>query len=127
MVAESIQYAQKQNQIELARQQQIQSQNEVEEYNKIILENLVKYAQAFSQFYQMPTSLEQNATRAQEMLQYPAEQFSQTLPTMISVGAGKQRRTKKRRHRAKKTRGRKLKKKGTKRNRKKSKKTKSNH
>ncbi|MAH20707.1 MAG: hypothetical protein CMB96_04625 [Flavobacteriaceae bacterium] len=127
LVAESIQHAQEQNQIELARQQQIQSQKEAEEYNKIILENLVKYALAFSQFYQMPTSLEQNATRAQEMLQYPAEQFSQTLPTMISVGAGKQRRTKKIRHRAKKTRGRKLKKKGTKRNRKKSKKTKSNH
>jgi hypothetical protein len=137
LVAQSIQYAEQQGAAELARQQQLQSQREVFEQNQMILRNLVMYAQAFSQYYQLPTSLEQNAVQAQQALQLPAEQFSQSLPTMISVGAGKKKKTKKRQHKAKKTRGRKtrgrktrgriLKKKGTKRNRKKAKKTRSTH
>lgn len=132
LVAQSIQYAEQQGAAELARQQQLQSQREVFEQNQMILRNLLMYAQAFSQYYQLPTTLQQNAVQAQQALALPAEQFAQSLPAMISVGAGKKRKTKKRQQRAKKTRGRKtrgriLKRKGTKRNRKRSKKTRSKH
>ena len=125
LVAEAIQLAEQQGAAALAAQQRQQQQLEVYQQNQMLLKNLLAFAVAYRQHYLLPQTLQQNAAQAEQVLALNPQQFSQTLPTLVTVGAGKRKSLKKRR-RAKKTRGRKHKK-GTKRNKRGRRKTKNKY
>jgi hypothetical protein len=135
-LAQSYQEAEQSNGAQYAQQLKQQQAIQIVQYNREIFRQLIAFAQAYQTRYVLPQTLIDNANKATQALSMPDPQLYQSVPRMISVGAGRKR-TKKCKQRPRKTRGRKtsarntrgkiIKKKLTRRNRKRPRKTRSKH
>jgi len=135
-LAQSYQEAEQNTNAQYAQQLRQQQAIQIVQHNREIFRQLIAFAQQYHTRYVLPQSLRDNADKALEMMKMPDTQVYQSVPRMISVGAGRKK-TKKRKQRARKTRVRKtharkacgkiIKKKLTRRIKKRPRKTRSKH
>lgn len=135
-LAQSYQEAEQNTNAQYAEQLKQQQAIQIVQHNREIFRQLITFAQQYQTRYLLPQALRDNANKATQVMNMPDTQVYQSVPRMISVGAGRKK-TKKRKQRARKTRVRKtharkacgkiIKKKLTRRIKKRPRKTRSKH